>query len=65
MTTEQVGKQSEEVVTCACPFCESVLEMPAPWCNVCEVEIRFCEACEELLPQEATVCPNCGSECEE
>ena len=64
MAREQVGRETEEKATCVCPFCDNVLEMPAPWCGVCEVEIRFCEACREPVPQEATACPNCGAECE-
>lgn len=65
MAREEIGKENEEMVTCICPFCESMLEMPAPWCSVCEVEIRLCVACEEPLPQDAILCPNCGAECEE
>jgi hypothetical protein len=61
----QVHKEIEEEATCVCPFCENALEMPAPWCQVCGVEISFCVECEQPLPQGATVCPNCGAECQE
>jgi len=64
MAREQVGNEINEEAACFCPFCENVLEMPAPWCRACGAEISFCVACEEPLPKDATVCPNCGAECE-
>jgi hypothetical protein len=63
MTRQEVHDEAEDEATCVCPFCDSVLEMPAPWCQVCEVEITYCGSCEQPLPQDATVCPNCGAEC--
>ncbi len=65
MAKEEVSKEIQEKARCVCPFCENVLEMPAPWCSVCEVEIRFCPTCEEPLPRDATLCPSCGTECGE
>lgn len=65
MEREEIGGETEEKATCVCPFCENVLEMPAPWCAVCGVHIRYCVACEEPLPKDAVICPSCGAECEE
>ncbi len=65
MVPQEAGRETEEKARCVCPFCENALEMPAPWCTVCGVQIRFCRACEEPLPKDATVCPNCGAEFEE
>jgi hypothetical protein len=62
MAGEEVAGTSEGAGTCICPFCEGALEMAAPWCEVCGIEIRICVACEEPLPRDATVCPNCGEE---
>jgi hypothetical protein len=65
MAREEVVRETEEKATCVCPYCEGVVEMSAPWCAVCEVEVRLCGDCDEPLPVDATVCPNCGAECEE
>lgn len=65
MAGEEVVRTTEGADTCFCPYCEGVVEMSAPWCQACGVEIRICVACEEPLPRDATVCPNCGQEQEE
>lgn len=65
MAAQDVGSKAEEKATCVCPFCEEAMDPSAPWCAVCEVEVRFCVSCEEPLPREATECPNCGAECNE
>jgi len=65
MAREEVGKETEEKARCVCPFCDGVMEMPAPWCTGCGAQIRFCVACEEPLPKGATVCPCCGAECKQ
>jgi hypothetical protein len=63
MAAEDRVDKTEEKATCVCPFCEEAMDPSAPWCATCEVIVRFCEACQEPLPQEATVCPECGAEC--
>lgn len=65
MAGQDVGEKTGEEVKCVCPYCDGVIEMSAPWCQVCEVEIRFCVACEEPLPRDAMICPSCGAQCEE
>jgi hypothetical protein len=65
MATEEVGPEGEAQVTCVCPFCDAVVDISAPWCEVCEVEVRFCPVCEEPLPQDAGECPSCGAASEE
>ena len=65
MAGEDVGRKSEEDTRCACPFCEGAIEMSAPWCEACGVQVRFCVVCEEPLPKDATTCSACGAECEE
>jgi hypothetical protein len=65
MAREEAGRENEDMGSCVCPFCENVLEMPAPWCAVCGVQIRLCVVCEEALPKDATVCPGCGARNEE
>lgn len=62
MAREDLGKKTERETGCVCPFCEGVMEVAVPWCVTCGVEVRFCVACEEPLPKEAAVCPNCGAE---
>lgn len=65
MATEEAGREMEAEVTCVCPYCDAVMEAEAPWCEVCQVEVRFCAVCEEPLPQDASECPGCGAVCEE
>jgi len=65
MAREDVDKKTEKEARCGCPYCEGAVQIAAPWCVSCGVEVRFCVACEEPLPKEATVCPNCGAEAAE
>ena len=65
MAAEDSGKKTAQEATCVCPFCHEAVEAWAPWCAVCQVEGHYCGDCEEPLPKEATVCPNCGAECKE
>ncbi len=65
MAAEELGTKGEGKPACVCPFCEQVLDPQAPWCQTCEVEVRFCVTCQKPLPADATICPNCGTECEE
>jgi hypothetical protein len=65
MAAEDVGKEVKAKVACVCPYCEQAMDASAPWCQVCQVEVRFCTVCGEPLPQGATECPSCGGVCEE
>lgn len=47
---------------CACPFCDSSLEMPFPFCQACGSQIVYCDVCGEPLPQGAGDCPHCAEE---
>ena len=46
--------------TCCCPFCDSALEMPYPFCQACGSELRYCPECGQLLPKDAESCPHCA-----
>jgi hypothetical protein len=65
MPGEDVSRKTMEEGACACPFCHEEMEAWAPWCAVCQVEVRYCPECREPLLKEATVCSSCGAECEE
>lgn len=65
MVGEDVGQKTQEDARCVCPFCEGAIEMSAPWCQVCGVQVRFCVVCEAPLPKDASICPKCGAECKE
>jgi len=65
MAAEDMSKEVGAEVTCVCPFCDAEVDVSAPWCEVCEVEVRFCAVCEEPLPQDASECPGCGAASEE
>ena len=44
-----------------CPYCdEEVLLDPSPFCQPCQVELRYCLKCNIVVEREATVCPQCG-----
>jgi hypothetical protein len=61
MAAEEVEREFQAEGTCVCPFCDAVLEVSAPWCVTCQVEVQFCAFCEQPLPQDATECPSCGA----
>lgn len=65
MAGQQIDREINEEPMCVCPFCENVVEMPAPWCSACGAQISYCIECKAPLQQEATVCANCGAECGE
>jgi RNA polymerase subunit RPABC4/transcription elongation factor Spt4 len=63
MAAQDIDSKTEEKAACVCPFCGEEVDPSVPWCVPCQVVVRYCVSCEEPLPQDATVCPNCGTEC--
>ena len=50
---------------CFCPYCDEELAIsPPPYCQPCEVTLRYCIRCKIAVAREATVCPECGGELE-
>lgn len=47
---------------CHCPFCDSAMEMPYPFCQVCGSKVEYCAVCGEPLPAGAEFCPHCAGE---
>jgi len=56
-------KKSEkpEKIRCFCPYCEEeIASDPPPFCQPCQVELRYCLKCNVAVEREAKVCPQCG-----
>jgi RNA polymerase subunit RPABC4/transcription elongation factor Spt4 len=60
MTKDETFELEEEI--CYCPYCDYSMTTPLPFCSACGAELHFCTQCNEPLPQDAQVCPNCGVE---
>jgi DNA-directed RNA polymerase subunit RPC12/RpoP len=58
--TEETFELKEEA--CDCPYCDYRMALPMPYCSACGAELSLCDQCNEPLPQDAQVCPNCGAE---
>jgi len=54
-------KDQEDREKCTCPYCEGPIEGLEEVCAKCQVELARCDACGELLRNEATECPHCGA----
>jgi len=65
MAAEEKRSDMQAGVECVCPFCDAELDVSAPWCQVCQVMVRFCAVCGEPLPKDADECPGCGAAGEE
>ena len=65
MAAEEERREMQAEIKCVCPFCDAEVDPSAPWCQVCQVVVRFCAACGEPLPKDADECPGCGAACEE
>lgn len=61
--SEQAAELREEEV-CYCPYCDASMTMSMPFCSACGAALRFCSQCNEPLPQDTQICPNCGAEVE-
>ena len=64
MSAKDLSRQKENEAKCVCPFCEEAMDPQAPWCQTCEVVVRFCAVCKMPLLAGAAVCQSCGAECE-
>jgi len=56
-------KRSEETkgMKCRCPYCDEVIILnPLPYCQPCQVELRYCLKCNIAVERKAKVCPQCG-----
>ncbi|MBA7550840.1 hypothetical protein ES705_43365 [subsurface metagenome] len=58
-------KKSEEPKSkgekCSCPYCEEELIISAlPYCQSCNVTLRYCIKCQIAVTREVAVCPQCG-----
>jgi len=56
-------KRSEETkgLGCRCPYCdEEIILNPLPYCQPCQVELRYCLKCNIVVERKAKVCPQCG-----
>lgn len=55
------GSEKPEKTGCSCPYCDEELLMePAPFCQRCQVELRYCLDCGIVVERQAKVCPQCG-----
>ena len=58
MTSSEQPKEKER--RCFCPYCEEELAIsPAPYCQPCQVELRYCLRCNIVVERTAEVCPQC------
>ena len=63
MNKAQEPKEKQK--RCFCPYCEEEIVMAAlPYCQPCNVTLRYCTRCEIAVEREAEVCPQCGGELE-
>ncbi len=46
--------------TCRCPYCDAPIKVEPPFCQPCNVELRFCRQCGHAIPKNAERCPECG-----
>jgi hypothetical protein len=50
---------------CFCPYCEGEVTITIlPYCQPCDVTLRYCAKCQIAVAREAEVCPQCGGELE-
>lgn len=55
--------KDEKMGSCKCPYCEGEIECTeSPFCQPCGVSLRYCGKCGAVVPRNASVCPDCGSE---
>ena len=57
-------KRSEETKSkdkCLCPYCEGEIALDYfPYCQTCQVKLRYCLKCNIVVERKARVCPNFG-----
>jgi hypothetical protein len=50
-----------QTMRCSCPYCEQEIVLEAsPFCQPCQVELRYCLKCNIVVERKAKVCPQCG-----
>lgn len=47
---------------CRCPYCDAPIKVESPFCQPCNVELRFCPHCGQAIPKQTERCPKCGKE---
>jgi hypothetical protein len=58
------GKEPKER-RCLCPYCEEEVTVSVlPYCQPCDVTLRYCARCQIAVVKEAEACPQCGGELE-
>jgi len=46
-----------------CPYCdEEIAEAAFLYCQACQVEVFYCPKCQQPIPREKQICPNCGAD---
>jgi len=59
MNRSEEPKEKER--RCFCPYCDEELVIsPAPYCQPCHIELRYCLRCNIVVEKTAKVCPQCG-----
>jgi RNA polymerase subunit RPABC4/transcription elongation factor Spt4 len=54
-------KSKEKERKFICPYCEEEIFMAEfPYCQPCQVRLRYCLKCNIVVEKNAKVCPNCG-----
>ena len=56
-------KKSEDTkeLRCHCPYCDEEIALnPFPYCQPCQVELRYCPKCNIVVDKTAKVCHQCG-----
>ncbi len=44
-----------------CPYCdEEIVTSSFPYCQPCQVELRYCLRCNIVVERKARLCPQCG-----
>jgi hypothetical protein len=53
--------EKQDRTGCFCPYCEEAIKLEAaPFCQPCQVVLRYCLKCNIAVEKEAAVCPQCG-----
>jgi hypothetical protein len=56
------ARDKAEKKQCRCPYCDQeIMALDLPYCQACQVEVRYCPQCRKPLPRETDVCPGCGA----
>jgi hypothetical protein len=62
---KKTKEPKEKKGRCFCPYCEEeVVISVMPYCQPCDVTLRYCARCQIAVVKEAEACPQCGGELE-